>query len=110
MKSTTKSPNLTSFYDSEVIATVKELIQVLGEPAYDGNDGDDKVNYEWVLETELGNVFTVYDWKHYRSISTDEQVYWHIGGHSSEVTVTAKREIEEALNNRIIESLSTNIS
>ncbi len=97
MKQTTKSSNFTSFYGSEVIATVKELIQVLGEPAYDGNDGQDKVNYEWVLETDKGNVFTVYDWKHYRSIRTDEQVYWHIGGHNLNATETAKREIEKAL-------------
>jgi hypothetical protein len=97
MKQTTKSPNLTSFHGNVVIATVNELIQVLGEPAYDGNDGQDKVNYEWVLETDKGDVFTAYDWKHYRSIRTDEQVYWHIGGHNRSATETAKREIEKAL-------------
>ena len=97
MKQTTKSSNFTSFHGNVVIATVNELIQVLGEPAYDSNASQDKVNYEWVLQTDKGNVFTVYDWKHYRSIRTDEQVYWYIGGHNRSATEKAKREIEKTL-------------
>ena len=51
MKKTNKSISGTSFHDSTVIATVDQLIHILGEPVDDSNTGQDKVNFEW--ETEL---------------------------------------------------------
>jgi hypothetical protein len=38
-------------------------------------------------------VFTLYDWKEYRSIGLDKQIEWHIGGMSGADTEKAKREI-----------------
>lgn len=98
MKPTNKSTGGTSFHNDVLRATVDELIQVLGEPVYAANDGDDKVNFEWEGETDGGAVFTVYDWKEYRRIGMDEEIEWHIGGHRKLDTLTALGEIRNALN------------
>lgn len=97
MKTTTKEVEGTSFHDTVINCSVSTLRKVLGEPAYDNNDGEDKTNFEWFMETNDGDVFTVYDWKEYRSINENEIIEWHIGGHKSEVTEQAKREIREAI-------------
>ena len=80
MKKTSKSSSGTSFHNNTILASVNELTAVMGEPDYSPNDGEDKVNFEWEMETEDGDIFTVYDWKEYRSIGLDEQIEWHIGG------------------------------
>jgi hypothetical protein len=51
------------------------------------------------METESGEVFTVYDWKYYRPLGEEEMVEWHIGGHSGGVTADALAEITNALLN-----------
>ena len=38
------------------------------------------------MENEFGNVFSVYDWKEYRSYTDDETIEWHIGGHDKATT------------------------
>jgi extradiol dioxygenase family protein len=91
------SVNGTSFYGDVVFATLNELRYVLGEPVYEQNDGSDKVNMEWNLETHNGSVFTVYDWKEYKSIHPNKQIEWHIGGHSRFDTHLAKQLLSEAL-------------
>lgn len=97
MKPTKKSVNLTSFHNTVVHATVRQLRQILGEPACEQNDGEDKVNFEWEMETESGTPFTVYDWKEYRQIGEDEEIEWHIGGRRSIETEEAAIEISNAL-------------
>jgi hypothetical protein len=76
---------------------VNELIKVIGEPTYVVNDGEDKVNIEWELEDDNGNVITIYDWKEYRKIGYDEKINWHIGGKNKDITDNAKEEIEYVL-------------
>jgi len=98
MKKTTKSADGTSYHLHTVTASVKQLKSILGEPWFNDNDGKDKVNFEWVLEAETGDVFTVYDWKNYRTIDENEQIKWHLGAHSEIVTMIAKDEIEAVLN------------
>lgn len=98
MKPTRKSVNVTSFHGTVIYATVEQLRQVLGEPVCEQNTGEDKVNFEWEMETEDGAVFTVYDWKEYRPLSEDEGIHWHIGGHRSIDTEKAADEINYALN------------
>lgn len=98
MKPTRKSVNGTSFHDTVIHATVEQLRQVLGEPVCEQNDGEDKVNFEWEMETEDGAVFTVYDWKEYRVLDENEEIEWHIGGHRSIDTEKAADEINYALN------------
>jgi hypothetical protein len=97
MKPTEQSVNFTSFHDTVINCSVSTLRKVLGEPAVESNDGKDKVNFEWYMEIEEGSVFTVYDWKEYRSLNENEIIEWHIGGHRPEVTEQAKREIREAI-------------
>ncbi len=97
MKQTDKSANGTSFHDHTFSATVGDLRKSLGEPYCEQNDGEDKVNFEWIMETEEGQVFTIYDWKEYRRLDEDETVEWHIGGRSGLTTGQALSEITKAL-------------
>ena len=91
------SANGTSFHGQVVEATVTELIAACGSPAAENNDGQDKVNFEWVLETGTGNVFTIYDWKEYRVLPMNEVIEWHIGAHSKLVAEQALKELESIL-------------
>ena len=97
MKHTSKSANGTSFHDTTFSATVGDLRKILGEPCCEQNDGEDKVNFEWEMETDDGEVFTVYDWKEYRKLKEDEEIEWHIRGNSRGVTEKALEEIEAVL-------------
>jgi hypothetical protein len=49
------------------------------------------------METESGDVFTVYDWKEYRPLEEDEVIEWHVGGHSAGVTDQAVGEMMEEI-------------
>lgn len=98
MKYTTKSGEGTGFYDDAFRASVQDLKIIFGEPNFECNDGSDKSNFEWVMETESGEVFTVYDWKEYKKLKEAEIIEWHVGGHSESVTSQAVNEIADALN------------
>jgi hypothetical protein len=93
MKETQKSACGTSFFGSTIKMSLNELINILGQPKYFDNSGINKSNVDWILETESGDVFTVYDYKEYRVLSMDEIIEWHIGGNCLSVTEEAKREI-----------------
>ena len=97
MKRTDKSANGTSFHNHTFTATVDDLMNVLGQPKFESNDGQDKTNFDWIMETEDGEPFTVYDWKEYRRLEEDEVIEWHIGGRSGADTEKALLEIREAL-------------
>jgi hypothetical protein len=100
MKPTKKSISGTSFHDTTIVASVKQIIEICGEPYDESNTGKDKVNYEWIMETEDGdsqNVFTIYDWKEYRPITLNERIIWHIGGHNRQITEQAKSELINSL-------------
>ena len=57
-----------------------DLKEVLGEPTFNEESGDGKVQKEWVVEHN-GNVFTIYDWKTYDERYTVESLdRWNIGG------------------------------
>jgi hypothetical protein len=99
MKHTKQSTGGTSFHGHEVRASVADLRKICGEPAYESNDGKDKTNYEWEMETESGAVFTIYDWKEYRPISETEVIEWHIGSHGGVSSQQAMKEIYSALDN-----------
>ena len=97
MKKINKHAYGTSFHNSTVTATVDQLIHVLGEPDYEPNTGEGKINFEWYMELESGEVFTVYDYKEYRVLRLDEEVEWHIGGFDKATTDEATRQICEAM-------------
>jgi hypothetical protein len=95
-KKTYQDVDGTSFHGVVIRATVDQLAKAFGEP-YDNNSGDDKVNFEWDMETDEGEVFTIYDWKEYRPLQRDEYVTWHIGAKSKSDSNVAEREILKAL-------------
>ena len=99
MKPTFKEIDGTSFHDTTVGTTVHTLRKLLGEPHYSGNDGKGKVNFQWAMETDSGDVFRVYDYKTYRPLDEHEIIEFHIGGHNKAVTEQAKKEMYEALPN-----------
>lgn len=90
MKATNKSTGGTSFHDTVISETPRNMIKCLGEPHCIGGD---KTNMEWEMETEDGTVFTIYDWKNYGGIGMDEVVEWHIGGHKKSDTEKAREEL-----------------
>lgn len=92
-KLTNKSVAGTSFHDTTITTTLSKLIIALGEPQHLQNDGSDKTNVNYKCETENGDVFTIYDWKEYRSIGMNEIIEFHIGGNSRSVTEQAKKEL-----------------
>lgn len=96
IKKTNKSLNGTSFHGNTITATVADLMNVLGAPDCTG-DTNDKVQNEWELELQDGTVFSVYDWKEYRSYTDTEEIEWHIGGMSENATYRAQCYLEEAL-------------
>ena len=96
-KKTYKSTDGTSFQGITIRATVEQLTKAFGDPTMDSNWGDDKVNFEWEMETEDGEVFTIYDWKEGRPLKSDEYVVWHIGAMNKSVCNTAERELLKAL-------------
>ena len=96
-KLTEKSAIGTSFHDVSIQTTPQKLIDALGEPQFGDNSGQDKTNFDFVCETEDGDVFTIYDWKEYRPLKMDEIIDFHIGGHSGSVTLKALQELKEIL-------------
>jgi hypothetical protein len=97
-KKTDKSTENTSFHDITIFASVQDLIRSFGEPSFQDNMGDDKVNFEWEMETDDGDVFTIYDWKEYRRLNKIEVINWHIGSHSKKVSIDAVNEVQKSLN------------
>ena len=86
--------NGTSFHDQTIRCSYNELVATLGTPQAADNNGEDKVNFCWYCKTTGGRPFTIYDWKEYRPLRTDERIEWHIGGHSGIDTQQARKELE----------------
>jgi hypothetical protein len=96
-KKTYQNTDGTSFQGVVIRATVNQLISAFGDPSMEYNTGEDKVNFEWEMETNEGEVFCIYDWKEYRPLERDQFVTWHIGAKSKSVSNVAEREILKAL-------------
>jgi len=88
---------ITSFHQVTLLASLEELKAVLGEPEYHTQDTDEKVQYNWNLETEDGRPFTIYDWKEYRKFDDTEVIEWHVGGKDSASCFEGKREFVDAI-------------
>lgn len=55
-----------------------DLISLLGQPVL-GPSGDEKVNFDWVVEFR-GNYYTIYDWKTYNvRFSIESLDQWNVG-------------------------------
>ena len=105
VKKSKKSPTGTSFHNVTVRCTPQQLIDLLGPAQYGGNDGRDKTNFDWVCETKGGILFTIYDWKEYRVLDLNEEVYFHIGGRSFGQTSEAAELLLKSLSKIFSESL-----
>lgn len=103
MKKILKSMPTTSFHGSTITATLDDLIKILGEPSSICLNQDEKVQYEWLLETKNGTPFTVYDWKEYREILPDSEIDWYIGTEYSFQSNTVRSEILSSLSDRYTE-------
>jgi hypothetical protein len=97
-KHTEKSGSGTSFHSVVLSATPQQLVDLFPNSYHNNNDGSDKVNFDFTLETESGDVFTIYDWKEYRSIGKDEKVEFHLGGLRKIHTLNGKEELVTLLN------------
>ena len=64
----------------------RDLVAKLENPSVVGS-GDDKVQYEWIMEFE-GEIFTIYDWKTYDTEYTEHELTtWSIGGNEYSATI-----------------------
>lgn len=97
VKETIKDCNGTSFHDTTIVTTPRKLIELFPNSYSEQNNGEDKVNFDFVLENSKGEVFTIYDWKEYRPIGLDEQIEFHIGGLSKSITEQSKRDLQKML-------------
>ena len=96
-KKTYQSTDGTSFHGVTIRASVDQLTKAFGDPSMEYNTGEDKVNFQWQMETDEGEVFTIYDWKYYRPLNSNEIVTWNIGAMSKSVSWDAEREILKKL-------------
>ena len=80
-----------------VYATYEQLKLTLGEPM--GGSFDGKVQAEWQIQFDDGEVATVYDWKQYGQ-DVKGITDWHIGGHKPSV-VSRVEQIVELGRNRV---------
>ena len=88
------------FHGITIIASVNELIEAVGYIDFQSkNNGQDEINFKWNCDFEDYNVFTIYDWKEYRTISRDEQIEWRIGAHSRDHSDIAAGGVEVLLDN-----------
>jgi len=94
-KLSNKNSGGTSFFGITIETTLNKLCSVLGEPQIMNNDGSDKTNIDYTCELENGDVFTIYDWKEYRPIWSDEYISFHIGANSEAISIMAKNELQK---------------
>ena len=92
-KFTRKTGDGTSFHGVKFKATPQQLIDLFPNSYYERNDGRDKTNFDFTLETENGKEFTIYDWKKYRPLSKDEVVEWHVGAQDMITSIEGRDEV-----------------
>ena len=95
IKKTEQSADGTSFHGITIETTLGRLRAAFGDPQWEYNDGEDKSNIDYTLETSDGDVFTVYDWKEYRPIGEDEVLDFHIGAYNNHIAFEAKQEMHK---------------
>lgn len=94
---TRKSAGGTSFHGVTLKATPQQLIDLFPHSVYEQNDGRDKTNFDFTLQTESGKVFTIYDWNYYRKLRMDEVVEWRVGASSEATSIEGRDEVVEML-------------
>jgi hypothetical protein len=82
-----------SFHGVTFSATPNQLIKLFPNSYTKTNDGQEKSNFDFNLETDNGDAFSVYDWYYFRPLKMDEVIEWHIGAMSEHISLIAKAEI-----------------
>lgn len=74
-----------------------ELVNVFGEPSYENNNIEEKVNVSWDLEIEdyygCINVVSIYNCKDFdggKLCKSSRKYNWHIGGHDPMAPIIVK--------------------
>lgn len=101
MKKTNQSTSGTSYHGIEIKVNPDTIFEVLGEPSWVGRCSEEKVWFQWAMETETGHVFTVYDYKRPRNAWNMDTIRLHIGAHSKEVSIEAFLELNEAIEKEV---------
>ena len=94
MKRTHEEINLDN-HNSKIIASVDELVDVLGVPRIIQRLDENDYKFEWDYKSiNNGSYYTIYGWSLY--ITSTEKNYWNISGfHFSEMELT---EVAEEIN------------
>ena len=83
-------------YQGCINITYFELVDIFGEADLQGS-GDGKVQAEWIIEFENGQVATIYDMR--EECSYESVTDWHIGGKNfrvvSEIDDIVKKHIDK---------------
>lgn len=90
MKTSNQNTDETSFQNITIRTTANQLIEKLGFP----NSIAEGVSFDWVCETEDGDVFTIYDYYHSGSLPYDRLHKFHIGSKSLLISHQAKTELQ----------------
>ena len=93
----------TSFHYGVVYNTAEEISKVLGP--FTKGDGD-KCWRKWMIKTDDGTVFTVYDWKD-GYVSDTKRLYYHIGTNTLEESNKVVALLKEAGLNAISDPFKT---
>ena len=81
----------TSLKDRLIGWNYKQLTVTFGEPTFGKVSSDGKIQREWVFtRTSDNTVFTIYDWKEYRSLPMDEPIEFRIGTFNYPIDLAAK--------------------
>lgn len=93
IKNTKKSANGTSFFGDTITTTPNKLINLFPSTC---DRNVEKTNFNFTLENSNGDVFTIYDWKQ-SCPDLNENVDFHIGGISKEITEHSRIELLQLL-------------
>ena len=98
--------NGTSYYGYHIIAIPQRLIDLFGQPTFEGVSCDGG-QMEWVLEHN-GNCITIYD-RRRSPYGLNEQVRWHIGAHTPIAGMNAASELRRITAGENFDSLWNNL-
>lgn len=98
--------NGTSYYGDHVITTAQRLIDLFGQPSFDGMCCDGG-QMEWVLEHN-GNCITVYD-RRRSPYGLNDQVTWNIGAHNATASLYAETALRRLVCGENFDALWNNL-
>lgn len=96
-----RSIRISEYHGSIVCATPRQLRELLGKPDIEQEaDSANYTSYEWIMQTDDGIPFSVFDWMEFREFDEDEEIEWYISGENKEVTDKISEEISNLINNK----------